>query len=547
MKRLAALLLLCPIAASSADNPLLGHWRSCHSAEGHPYQEELEFHGDGTVLYSSTTYHARDCTSPRAPTRSFWMTYSFLREENPDVVSLELTSDHLNLTEDADAWFTGYATFLSSETMSLRITNFIAIRDGKPVHVSPEEISGQPTEVFTRDSATGSIELRRDMGRLWEALDLADRAGARRQAAEIRLELGDFAGAEADLAILLKDRPDDFDLLLMSAKARRDRPDAALPYAERAARAGAAGPRLGAAHLLASELRLDLGDAAGAEKSAELAAVEAPGDLDALHALVRLKRARKPEALAYAERAERAAAAAPLWRRAAAARAAARVWLELDEHSRAAGCLRRALELNPVDIDALGLAAGIKARLSAGELAGFRRAAPAAPERQPSGAEDAERALARDPNDLEALRSLAALSLSRGLKPQAEALVERFTRAVWKTPLWQQAEAYRTAAKIWIELGRSDRAAQSLAKAHALQQDALETQQLGASLPRGASEAANVDASISIYIFCRAAELRLALDDRAGAEALLARALALQPDHGWALRLKSELKKIPAK
>ncbi|HEX4048475.1 MAG TPA: hypothetical protein VH309_11600, partial [Elusimicrobiota bacterium] len=116
-------------------------------------------------------------------------------------------------------------------------------------------------------------------GRYWIAVDDADRldavpglppterAGLLVDGARARFLIGDAAGAERDLRRALALEPGGAEASYRLAALLRDRPDEALPYAERAARAAAAAPRRAAAERLAGEIRLDLGDEAGARSS----------------------------------------------------------------------------------------------------------------------------------------------------------------------------------------------------------------------------------------------------------------------------------------
>jgi len=345
----------------------------------------------------------------------------------------------------------------------------------------------------------------------WRALAAADRAGDFRRAGELRLALGDFPGAEKDFQAALQRSPEDGGLLYLLAEARHERPEEALPYADFAAKSkDATAAARARANLLAGRLRLDLEDAAGAERSLKLALVDAPGDLDALHALVRLLRARKAEALVYAGRAERAAGAAPLWHRSSAYRYSARIWLELEEHERAAENFERALRLNPEDLDALGPLVRMKSRLAPARLAGLRRAALLAAGPPEAGMP----ASAAAPNDVEELRRL---------------------------PVWQRADGYRAYIGRLNAQGRHDLAFAMLDRSLDEQSDSMETWRLVAALPPDARLKLNNAGLMGIY--CAATEMRLALDDRAGAAEVLALALKHEPGHAWALRLQEALKK----
>ncbi|MCM2303927.1 MAG: hypothetical protein NDJ72_04445, partial [Elusimicrobia bacterium] len=393
----------------------------------------------------------------------------------------------------------------------------------------------------------------------WHALTYLDRMAASPraspeqraeflgQAGELRLQIGDFPAAAADFRRALALRPGDSVFLRLLAEALRERPEEALPYADRAAAAaGASAHARSRANLLAGDLRADIGDAAGAERNAGLALKDAPGDLDALHAMVRLKRGRKPDALAYAERASREAAKAPRWLRPAAFRLSARVWLEIDEPSRAADELGRALRLDPEDLDALRLLVPIKGKLAPKQLAGLRWPAlasggTATEEPAPWSEAQARRALRDNPSDLEALRRLAELSRERPAEAAAHA--QTFMDVLWRAPAWQREDAALALVRLWRALGDESKATLVLERVLDLQSDSIASWRLAVEMSH--SEATVYEPSWVIGSYCTAASMRLALDDRAGAEEELARALKLQPADSWALELMERVKKIP--
>lgn len=374
----------------------------------------------------------------------------------------------------------------------------------------------------------------------------AHRAEAVRQAGEMRLQLGDFPGAEKDFERALTAAPGDAGLLYLLAESKRERPEEALIDADRAAKAeGASAFERARAHLLAGQLRTDLGDAPAAQNSLELALKDAPDDLDALSAIVRVLRGRKLEAFPYAERADGAARKAPPWRRPAALLLSAGIWLEIEEHSRAAENLRDVLRFNPEDLDALGALARIKDKLTPVQRDGLRRKALVAEaEREPEAAAADEdgpnRALAANPNDLEALRLLIVLNLDRKRPAEAEAYALRFEDAVWKTPVWQRAEANRALAALWLRLGAKPRAAAILERARDIKSDAIDTWRM--IIAAGDVERnAQLD-GVSSGIYCTAAEMRLAFGDREGAEEEVRMSLKNDPRHPWSLRLLASLK-----
>ncbi len=379
--------------------------------------------------------------------------------------------------------------------------------------------------------------------------DASRRADILEQAGEIRLQIGDFPRAAADFRRALELKPGDPRKLLLLAEANREHPEEALRHADRAARAAGASSFLRARILrLAGELRADIGDAAGAEKNLELALKDAPGDLDALYAIVRVKRANKPGALPYARRASKEAAAAPLWLRGAASRLSARIWLELDEPSRAADELARALRLDPEDIDALRMLVPIKSRLAPKQLAGLRWAVPSPGEAEakapaPSSDAASRRALRENPGDLEALLQLAEFNRIRRRPAEAAAYAQRLMDAVWSAPVWQQEDAAHALVRLWLALGEEGKANLVMNRVLERQSDAIASWRLALGMPQQKADAQ--EASWVIGAYCTAASMRLELGDRTGAEEELKRALRLAPADPWALELMAALVKNP--
>lgn len=394
---------------------------------------------------------------------------------------------------------------------------------------------------------------------LWCALTFldaitADKSTARpqrllslRRAIAIRLHLGDFTGAESDTLRALKDAPDDSELHYYLALARHEHPERALADADRAAAAATAWLRA-RANLLAGQLRNDIGDAAGAERSVELALKDAPQDLDALYLMIRLKRVAGESARPYAKQASRAANKAPLWRRPAALRFSARIWFELGDYDRALEDVRHALRFHPEDIDALTLAARASDKLSKKQLASLKRsaqvehpisesAAAAADERKPL------RALEANPDDLEAMRQLVVYYRSQNREDDARAYARRFADSIWNTPVWQHAEANLTLARLWLALGDAKQASIYLQRTKDLR-ESLEVGELIDKLDTPWDEkpwSVGLNAT-PLDVYCNAAELRLALGDREGAKFEIERALALDPKHEWSRRLAETLK-----
>ena len=375
----------------------------------------------------------------------------------------------------------------------------------------------------------------------------AQRADLLRQAGELRLQIGDPSAAAADFRRGLELMPGDSALLRLLAEADRERPEAAIAHADAAAAAkGATAHLRSRANRLAGELRADIGDLAGAERKLALALKDAPGDLDTLHAIVRIKRDRKAEALPHAERASREAAKAPLWMRGAAHRLAARIWLLIGDHSRAADELGLALRLDPEDLDALRLLLPIKDRLEPARLAGLRWGASSPSEGQgrepkPMGEAGARSALDSNPDDLEALFRLAELDLDRKRRSQAASWAQRLMDAVWRAPVWQREDAALALARLWLKIGDRAKARLVMNRVLDLQSDSIATWR--AAVEMSHREASIEDPSWVIGSYCTAAVMRRDLGDTAGAEEELKRALKLSPSDPWALELMAALQK----
>ncbi|MBI5247784.1 MAG: hypothetical protein HY923_11455 [Elusimicrobia bacterium] len=360
----------------------------------------------------------------------------------------------------------------------------------------------------------------------WRAARLADewagsngisadeRAEALIQGALAHAQVGDYAGAEAALQEALKAKPGQPDASYLLAEAMRDRPEQALPHGLNAAASGTPRGR-SAAYRLRAEIRLDLGDRAGA--LADLA--RAPDDLEALALTASLSRDAKD-----ARRVCDAAGAQPAWRRAAAERVCARALYDLKDYSGAMAALGNALSLDADDADTLRGILRVK-RTSPFESA--PGAAVPLPDKTMT-VEQARAALAADGEDLEALRVLIA---SEKNMASAVKLAERFTAAVRRSPNWQRVDAYRLSAAQWIALKDKKKALGSLERAEDLSATSVATEKLvgkalGKFIGGALSEA-----------YEAAMKVRLELGDEAGAEATLERGLQLAPANIQLLRL----------
>lgn len=207
------------------------------------------------------------------------------------------------------------------------------------------------------------LQLMMAQRRFPEALSWAERlerAGARAPAreraaslarkAQIQLQLDDEDAAEKSLreSIRLDARGPALPMLLHLAAAQRRFPEA-LSWARRLEKATAkSGPReRAAAHVQTARIQLGLMDEAGAEISLRRS-LSLQGDGPALPLLLDLTAAQRrfPEALAYAERMEKANARAAPHERAAAYARKAQLQLELKDEAGAEASLIRSLALH---------------------------------------------------------------------------------------------------------------------------------------------------------------------------------------------------------
>jgi tetratricopeptide (TPR) repeat protein len=377
-------------------------------------------------------------------------------------------------------------------------------------------------------------------------LSASQRAQGLRDSAKMRIVVGDYVGGERALKSALELEPKRAETLYQLALATRDRPEEAERYADQAAQA-AGTPKLRAdAERLAGEIRLDLGDAAGAEARVARALSLRGDDLDALQLMVRIKRDRPEEASVYARRADAAAEAAPVWARPDAELQCARIWLEIPAYPEAVKSLRRALDLDADNLDALSALARIKRERPQEPVDVAVRAASAAPPAERSWTQaEIERALRSDPGDLEALRQSLALARGRRRTPETDAAAERFMDAIDDAPAWQKVAAYHLITRTWLELDRRRQAWQSLQHALDLDPWSLETLSLASRTDEydaaGSSTrpANSSDRSQHLYMAMDArigiAHLRAGLGDDAGAEENLKNVIAQFPDAAAAL------------
>jgi tetratricopeptide (TPR) repeat protein len=413
-----------------------------------------------------------------------------------------------------------------------------------PDHLWPQRLLRNPDDL---EALREMVRVCLDRGKIWAALAFADRTAAHARAStadqeasnlragEMRLYLGYFPDAAKNFKRVLKLNKEHARSYRLLAETLRAHPAQALVYAKKAAQVKNALPaERVAAYLLAGDLHIDLAQRPAAEKAFSKALDLAPKDLDVLYAMVRVKRDKKRAALRFAKQAQRVASQAPLWQRPAAYRVSARIWLELQEVTAAAENLHQALALNPYDLDALVTLVQHKKKLSAKELGRLQRHNPAKPRKTPLLSEEkSANALARDPNDLEALRSLITRRHEQKKRLEAVAYAERFMRSVWRTPLWQQPEAYRLMARLWVALGYERRAFACVDRALDIQPDSVETMDMIIELEKQGGVGDTVEegeaASLS-YIYYNVAKMRLELKDLNRAQESLQRAVALKKD-----------------
>ena len=372
---------------------------------------------------------------------------------------------------------------------------------------------------------------------LWSAVSLADALAARadlpaparvwslREAARLRAMVGDRATAARDLRQALSLAPDDVEALLALAAALRDDDlDGALEDARRAAELSS-GARRGDAYRALAGLQTDAGDEKGARESLARA-VRVNDGLDSLAALARAEddpgRAR-----ALARRAEERARQAPSWRRGSALRFAGGLWLDLGELARAAGAYRAALSVDPDDEDALQGLLEIQAK--------DPQARPLEETAVDGSSPDEAGPPGLPVEELDERLEAARAALREGKKEDAISLADLFVDAVPDAPAWQQPDAYRAIAELFLELGAvegaPERALGCAQRAYKLGLARVSTALLlMRARPELASDVAPGSVEFAAAAFAQAMQARRTLHDPAGARAALERGRRLLPE-----------------
>ena len=345
----------------------------------------------------------------------------------------------------------------------------------------------------------------RERGRLSESLAAADvlagvtegipaenRAEKRLQRAETLMRMGRHAQARADIALALKEKPEDVpslwlmtQSLLASGKAKEAR-----PFADRMAAAAATPAEKARAFGQRAQVRDALGDKKGAEADVAAALAADPNDPAALEALVqrRHETGEREEDLALADRMVAAGAAAPAARRAVLLQQRAEVKRRRGDAAGAEADLRAALEAEPdsaqptrnlaeilLDEGKAAAAADAASRylaltrehdpaLRASGLLLRARALDAAGRRSEAAADRAE-AVRLAPGSAAVLREAAHAA---GRTDEAFALSARMMAASTSAPDAERADALMERAGLLKAVGRRAEADRDLASALAL-------------------------------------------------------------------------------
>ncbi|MEQ1919194.1 MAG: tetratricopeptide repeat protein, partial [Elusimicrobiota bacterium] len=155
--------------------------------------------------------------------------------------------------------------------------------------------------------------------------------------------------------------PRGFDELMERARAEYHWNNYAVVYAESAAKVPGATPaELMKAYRLGADIRAYIGDQAGAQRKLEQALALDPSDPDTLTQLAENNREKPRQALAYAERAVRAAGGATAPRKAAITRLWGEILIDTGDDEGARRELRAALALAPEDLETLRLLARLE-------------------------------------------------------------------------------------------------------------------------------------------------------------------------------------------
>lgn len=304
-----------------------------------------------------------------------------------------------------------------------------------------------------RSRLADSLEAANILVTVTEGIPAHNRAEKWLQRGETYMRLERFDEAEADIALALRDKPDDIPSLWLMVQAlmRRGDPKRALPFATRMVEAGAPGLEKARALAQRGQVKEALGDAVGAEADMTAAIAEDPTEAVALEALMQRLRAqgRLKEALELSDKMIAASHASPPTRRA------------ILREQRA------------------------QTRRLAGDLKGAE--------------EDAREALRIEPDAASPLRALTELLVDLDRAPEALKTADALVKVMGNATGTPRAEAFVLRARVLDALGRSADAAADLASAKRAAPDSPAALKAGARRARAdgrASEAADLSARL---------------------------------------------------
>lgn len=409
--------------------------------------------------------------------------------------------------------------------------------------------------------------------------DLSNQEGAYVAIAQARAELGDAAGARANLSRALALIPDDPAALEAAANLALDegRFQDARTFADRLVAASSGKPaedQVEALRLLA-RAQLKMKDVSEAENSLERAQSLLPEDESVLNLLIGLSASRPRQALAYANRLVAALEDAAPNRLAGAYDQLALIQSQLKDYPSSERSLRRALALAPDAPEVLKTLTLVerdegnpRAALEAAErLVAISSDSTPAQQAEAlllrsriefeqkdaaAGTENLRRALALVPDDPSALTAMARLDLDAGRPRDARTHAERLVAARAHATPEDRAEALLLLARIQLALKDGAGAETSLRQVLSLQPDDDAALNLLIQLDRAAgrtrkalrladrviTSAAHRSPPIRAAAYRQRAEIRLERGDEAGARDDDRSALSVLPDDMnslWAL------------